>query len=87
MAGVAVTQVAILPDGMTSWNVPANTYAVFEATLPTIGQTFAYIYNTWLPSANYQQAAAPYFERYGETFNPGDPASTISIYIPVAQKA
>ena len=87
MAGEAVTEVDELPAGMTSWHVPANTYAVFETTLPAIGETFGYIYDQWLATSGYQQVAAPYFERYGETFEPDDPTSTISIYIPVERKA
>jgi AraC family transcriptional regulator len=87
MAGSPVNKVEKLPTGMTQWEVPANTYAVFEATLPTLGQTFGYIYNTWLPTSGYQQVPGPYFERYGETFNPDDPAAKLSIYIPVEKKA
>jgi len=87
MAGVAVVKADDLPTGMTGWDVPANTYAVFEATLPTLGETFGYIYNTWLPTSGYQQAAGPNFERYGETFNPDDPTSKLSIYIPVEKRA
>lgn len=87
MAGSPVGKVDALPSGMVYWSVPANTYAVFEATLPTIGETFGYIYNTWLSTSGYQQAAGPYFERYGETFNPDDPMSKLSIYIPVEKKA
>ena len=85
MAGNSVEKVATLPAGMTSWNVPTNTYAVFEATLPTIGDTFGYIYNTWLPTSGYKPAAGPYFEHYGETFNPDNPDSKLSIYIPVVK--
>ncbi len=85
MAGNAVTQVDELPAGMSRWDIPANTYAVFEATLTTIGQVFGYIHNTWLPTADYQQVDAPYFERYGEDFSPDHPV--LSIYIPVAKKA
>lgn len=87
MAGEAVTQLGELPAGMTSWEVPANTYAVFEASLATIGETFGYIYNIWLPGSGYRHAADPYFERYGETFNPDDPTSKMAIYIPVEKKA
>ena len=83
MAGNPVEQVDDLPTGMTSWDVPANTYAVFETTLSTIGETFGAIYNAWLPTSGYQPAAGPYFERYPETF-PDNP--TLSIYIPVAKK-
>ena len=86
MAGEAVTKAVDLPAGMTSWQGPANTYAVFETTLPAMGETFAYIYNTWLPNSGYRHAAAPYFERYSETFDPTEPGAKLSIYIPVEQK-
>jgi AraC family transcriptional regulator len=85
MAGNAVTQVVELPAGMSRWDVPANTYAVFPATLATIGQTFDHIFNTWLPASGYQPTAGPYFERYGEDFSMDNPL--LSIYIPVEKKA
>ena len=85
MAGNAVSQVVALPAGMSRWDIPANTYAVFEATLATIGQVFGYIYNSWFPTAGYQPVDAPYFERYGENFSPDNPV--LSIYIPVAKIA
>ncbi len=81
MAGVSVEAADVLPEGMTQWKVPANTYAVFEATVPTIGDAFGYIYNTWLPTSGYRQAPGPYFERYDETYSPANP--NLSIYIPV----
>jgi AraC family transcriptional regulator len=84
MAGNPVARVGELPANMSRWDVPANTYAVFETTLPKIGETFDSIYNTWLPTSGYQQADGPYFERYGEDFSPDHPA--ISIYIPVEKK-
>lgn len=83
MAGVSVETAGKLPEGMSQWNVPANTYAVFETTLPTIGDTFGYIYNTWFPTSGYRPAAGAYFERYGETFSPSNPS--LSIYIPVVK--
>lgn len=85
MAGNAVEQVIDLPAGMARWDVPANTYAVFETTLATIGQTFDYIFGVWLLTSGYQQTAGPYFERYGENFSPDNPV--LSIYIPVEKKA
>lgn len=84
MAGNPVEKVVELPTGMNQWDVPANTYAVFEATLATLGEVFGYIYNTWLPTSGYQPATGPSFERYDETFSPANPK--LSIYIPV-QKA
>lgn len=84
MAGNPVEKVVELPTGMDRWDVPANTYAVFEATLDTMGEVFGHIYNTWLPTSGYQPAPGPSFERYGEAFSPANPH--LSIYIPV-QKA
>jgi AraC family transcriptional regulator len=81
MAGNPVTQANQLPPGMAYWDIPANTYAVLETTLPRIGEAFDYLYNTWLPSSGYQQVDAPYFERYGEAFSPENPI--VEIYIPV----
>jgi AraC family transcriptional regulator len=86
MAGSAVETVVDLPAGMMSWTVPANTYAVFETTLATIGETFGYVYNTWLPTSGYRQAAGPYFERYPETFDP-EGNSALAIYLPIEKQA
>lgn len=86
MAGVAVTRVETPPSGMTTWDVSASTYAIFDTTLPNLNQTFDQIYNAWLPASGYR-AADFCFERYGAEFNPGDPASLMSIYIPVISQA
>lgn len=87
MAGEAVSKVDKLPPGMSRWDVPANTYAVFESTLPTIGETMHDIYSTWLPGSDYQPVGGPDFEYYDVTFEPDDPNSKLSIYIAVAKKA
>ena len=85
MAGNPVAQALELPTGMSRWDVPANTYAVFETTIPKIGETFDYAFGTWLPTSGYRQVAAPYFERYGADFSPQNPV--VSIYLPVEKKA
>ena len=87
LAGCSVTAVDEMPEGMRRWDVPAQTYAVFETTIPTMGQTMDAIYTHWLPTSGYRQVNSMYFERYGETFSPEDPASTLSIYIPVEKQA
>jgi AraC family transcriptional regulator len=84
MAGNPVESAIELPAGMSRWDVPANTYAVFETSIPSIGETFDYAFGTWLPNSGYQQVAAPYFERYGEDFSPDNPV--VSIYLPVEKK-
>ena len=84
MAGNPVEATAPLLPGMERWDVPANTYAVFAATLPTIGPVFDAIFSQWLPSSGYIQAAGTYFERYGADFSPQHPQ--LQIYIPIKRK-
>lgn len=85
LAGVAVSNIATLPAGMTRWEVPAATYAVYEMTIPTIGETLKKIYGEWLPASSCRTAAGTQFERYGESFDAADPASVFSLYLPVEQ--
>lgn len=82
MAGVT-TRLSITPAGFERWEFAANDYAVFEATLSTISQTFDYIYGSWLPNSSFQRGTGPDFERYGPLFDPQNPNSTLEIYIPV----
>ena len=83
MAGISISCLENLPGGMTMMEIPSNTYAVFEAALPRIGEVFGHIFNTWLPTSGFDQADAPYFERYGEEFDPADPAAVVEIFIPI----
>lgn len=53
MAAVGVSEVGDIPDGMSQWDIPAATYAVFEATLPTLGASFDEFYGEWLPTSDY----------------------------------
>ena len=87
LAGEAVVKVDELPPGMTRWDIPTSTYAVFEASLPTLGEVFDHIYKEWLPTSGYQQAQSPVFERYGERSNADGPGFPVSIYLPVQKKA
>jgi AraC family transcriptional regulator len=86
MAAVSVTSAERIPDGMVAKAIEAGTYAVFPATLRTLADVFGYIFDTWAPPASHERTRAPYFERYGESFDPGDPASTVEIYIPVGPR-
>jgi len=83
LAAVKVDSTADVPDGMLSWEIPEQTYAVFTCTLPTIKETFDIIYSKWLPESGYQLAPAPEFELYDERFNPQAPHSELDLYIPI----
>jgi predicted transcriptional regulator YdeE/DNA-binding transcriptional MerR regulator len=84
VTGVEVSSAEDVPDGMVHWHVPANTYAVFTCTLPTIHETYRYAFETWLPQSGYKRADGPDFERYDLSFEPDEEGSELTIYIPIA---
>ncbi len=83
MAAMQVSSAVDIPDGMASFNVPAQHYAVFPCTIPTLREVFDQIYGVWLPASGYVRTSGPELELYGETFDPRDPASLFEVYIPV----
>ena len=85
IAACEVKPEADLPEGMAVYEIPAQTYAVFETTLPQIHETMEHIYSTWLPASEYQRAAGPEFEIYDETFDPHNSASKLYLYVPVVK--
>lgn len=82
-AGLEVDSTADMPAGMVALDVPAQTYAVFSCTIPTIRETYQDIYGIWLPTSGYVRAPGPELELYSEAFNSRDPASVFDVYIPV----
>jgi predicted transcriptional regulator YdeE len=62
--------------------VPAQQYAIFACTLPTLGETHSRI-RTWLSQSSYQGTDGPEFELYGEEFDLNDESSEMHVYIPV----
>ena len=85
VAAYEVDEIADMPSGMVSMEVPAQTYAIFTCTLPTIHATYEKINNTWLVESGYERAAGPEFELYDENFDPHDPDSEMSLCIPVVK--
>lgn len=83
LAAVAVDRTTDVPADMEPFEIPAQTYAVFPCTLPTLMQTIDYIYQEWLPGADYERTEGPEFELYGPDFRPGDGEFGMSLYIPV----
>ncbi len=83
IAAAQVPEGKILPAGFVEVPVPASEWAVFTTTMPDLGQTYPYIYGTWLPKSGYQHRPAPEFELYGPSFDPANPACEFEIYIPI----
>ena len=84
-AGMAVNSTADIPAGMVALDVPAQTYAVFPCTIPTLREVYQEIYGIWLPMSGYVRAPGPELEVYGEAFDPREPASVFDVYIPVVK--
>jgi AraC family transcriptional regulator len=85
IGGAEVSRVEDVPADMVVKHVPAQRYAVFECTLPTIGQTYAFITEQWQATSGYQHVEAPDFELYDETWDDNDPlGSPMYIYWPIA---
>jgi len=85
-AGYQVEESPRPPSGMTVAHIPAQTYAVFDCTLPTLMEALDQAYHAWLPNSEYRRAGGPEFEYYGEDFFGSDPDSPMSIFIPIESR-
>lgn len=88
MAGRIVSKLDELPQGMTSREVPASDYAVFEhkGSLETLQKTYDYIFREWLPASEYEMAPQDDFEWYDYRFKYGQQDSILEIWIPIKKK-
>jgi len=87
-AGVIVSEVGDVPEGFIVRHVPEFTYAVFahRGDLSGLKETYAYIYESWLPQSGYELAAMLDFEYYNEDFKNFAPDSVFYIYVPIVEK-
>lgn len=88
LAGLALTEGLEIPQGMTSWVVPEATYAVFvhKGSLDTLSDTIGWIYEEWLPEADWVHAEAGDVELYDERFHPTSEDSELEYWISVKPK-
>lgn len=82
VSAAEVSKVVDVPEGMMSWDVPANKYAMLEFKFSEIRQAFQNIYR-WIPDSGNERAPGPEFEYYPSEFNPDNPDSMMQIYIPI----
>lgn len=83
LAAVSVTKPGRVPHGMTLLVLPPGKYASFSYPLSGLAKGFGEIFNELLPASGLVQVAGPYFERYDEAFDPGNPDSKVEICLPV----
>ncbi|MFD2446978.1 helix-turn-helix domain-containing protein [Bacillus sp. CGMCC 1.16607] len=84
-----------LPEGFTSFQIPAATYAIFKTPLvrpeqfvPTLKGTWQYILEDWLPHSSYEVDEAAFdFEYYDEYCHYWDYEKIyMEIHIPIIEK-
>ncbi|KOP75812.1 AraC family transcriptional regulator [Bacillus sp. FJAT-21351] len=84
--GVATTKDC--PDHLVQLEVPAGTWAVFEAVGPfpdTLQDVWGRIYSEWFPSSNYEQVEGPEI-LWNEHKNVTSPTFKSEVWIPVLKK-
>ena len=74
-----------LPPGFTYQRLAARRYAVFRHAghISSIHETFAAIFQRWLPASGLQAADAPEFERYSADFDPMAGKGQVDIWVPL----
>lgn len=71
-------------DGLDRMTLPAGRYAVFEhqGHISSISETWAAIFDQWMPNADEEVTDGPEFEFYAKDFDPNG-EGRVSIWIPV----
>jgi AraC family transcriptional regulator len=88
LAGVEVSELSDLDDGLTGVKLPAQRWAIFphEGHITTIVSTIDAIFCKALPAAGLVHGDMPHLvERYGEAFNPRTGAGGFEIWAPIKQ--
>jgi AraC family transcriptional regulator len=85
LAGMEVSKVESIPEGMTVKEIPAADYAVFEhhGSLETLHATYDALYSGWFSASEYTQHGDYDFELYDERFEFGSPESIMEIWVPI----
>ncbi len=84
LAGMAVMDEVETPQGLTRYDVPEATYAVFKTKTESIGNAWDSVFEDWLPNSNYEYDwQTPSYEEYPPDANL---ASTVLLYVPILEK-
>lgn len=84
-----VSEADPVPDGMVSVTYPSHTYAVIVHKGPTatIGETYHYFFESWLPTSGYAISDSYWIHYYDERFlGPNHFESELEIHIPVGMR-
>ncbi|MCW7480243.1 GyrI-like domain-containing protein [Leptospira kanakyensis] len=84
-AGVEVSSLTNLPEGLEVLEIPAGFYSVFpyKGLASEAGPFFQWIFREWFPNSEYDLDNRPHFEVLGEKYKNDDPSSEELVYIPI----
>lgn len=85
---VEVSDFEIVPDGMETFVLPTGMYVVFDykGAAKDAEPAFRFIFETWLPSSDFELDHRPHFEVLGANYKNNDPDSEEEIWIPIKAK-
>ena len=85
LCGVAVADFSDVPPELDTLHIPEQRYAIFNHPdhVSTVNQTWNFIWSIWFPNSGYQPADAPFFECYGQTFDPMTGSGGFELWIPI----
>ncbi len=79
-----VTRFGRIPHGLTKVSLAPQTYLVFDhqGHITELDQTYAAIWDEWLPASRWNPADAPGLQRHNPTFDPRTGNGGVTIWIP-----
>ncbi|MFC1898319.1 GyrI-like domain-containing protein [Candidatus Cloacimonadota bacterium] len=85
IAGMIVENFDKVPEGMITYDIPAQKYAVIihKGALDKLQETYNYFYSVWPKVSGQEFSGGAEFELYDERFKFGSPDSEMDIYRPV----
>jgi len=84
--GMALEDGVEVPEDWHRCEIPAGEYAVFETTLPKLGETWGYSIK-WMEERGYTIAHGTSFEYYDERMaNPDQNQQFFDVYIPIIER-
>ena len=87
--GQEVSKVEDIPEGMFATEVEAADYVVIthKGPMKTLGDSYKYLFGTWLPQSDYKNVRKPHVEVYGKDFKGADnEESVMEIWCPIVKK-
>jgi AraC family transcriptional regulator len=73
------------PKGFVQMTIRSHRYAIFEhrGHISALSQTYAALWDRWLPALRLNYAGAPCIERHKETFDPATGEGGVDLWIPI----